>query len=148
MADDHSGPIDAPGNPAAGAHQGLGLVLGAKIRQIQPFGFIEHALRAAAEAARDRNGRRTGGSGRLWIACEINRMAGSLTSGAHQISVRGAQIVQGAEMEGTLDAAGHGAALGCRCAEQGLRQIAVDGHEEFAAGTASCTNRSNSAIPA
>src|ERR1019366_1139401 len=121
MADDHCGPVYAPRNPADGANQGLGLVLGTKIRQIQPFGFTEQPFREpAAVAARDRDGAEKVETGRRDLVRQVERMASSEHVGAHEICVRGIQVVQGAEMEEMVDAAGHGTLLGGRYAEERL----------------------------
>src|ERR1039457_5291205 len=100
MADDHSRPIDAPRNPTERANESLGLVLGPKIRQAEPFGFAEHFFREhAAVATRRRDRTDEMETARLRIVREVERVARSEYIGAHQIGVRGVQVVQRAQMK-------------------------------------------------
>ena len=112
MADDHAGPIDAPRDLAGRADQALGFVLGAKIRQIQAVGLIEHSFREpAAVAARRRDRTDEMKAAGFAVLREVDGMTGARDVRADDVGIGGGQVVERAEVEEMIDAPVHRAPL-------------------------------------
>ena len=133
IADDHSGPIHAPRDTAGVADQCLRLVLGAKIRMVQPLGLAEHVFRERAPVAPS-NGDRTHQmkAAGLDLVRELQRPLGAEHVGTFQVRRRCAQIVQRAEMKEMADAAAQLAAFARRYTEELLLQVPFHRHDELA----------------
>ena len=129
IADDDARTIDAPGPQTLPAYDAFGLVLGAEVRVLQVFGFLEHVLAEHAfvqagsgdrarevKAADSQRLRELDGIPRALDVGELLRLRARL------------EAVDRGEMKHVVDAAGHALQIRGRHPEARLRDIADDGN--------------------
>ena len=127
MPDDGTGPVDAEGHAAIGAHHRFGIVLGAVIRVIEVLGLFEHVLgeRAAIETRRGDRAHEMEATG-VDVMRERERVLGAGDVGAMHRLGAGLDVVDGAEMEEVRDLALELAQIPLADPESGLREVALD----------------------
>ncbi len=122
------------GNALVGAHQSLGVVLGAVVRVVEVLGLLEHVLgeRALIEAGRRNRAHQVEATGVDGLGERERALRAHDVRLVHRLGT-GLEVVHGAEVEQVLDLALQLREVAPRHAELRLRKVALDGHDALEA---------------